>query len=69
MPNPLAKRSKSHVICVYTDDSDDEVDVMRVRQSLRVLGFDQPIPYKTDVATHAGEYKVLGSKNISRYFA
>lgn len=68
MPNPLAKRGKSHVICVYTDDADDEADVVRVREVLRELGFDQPIPYKTDAATEAGEYKAHGDKNISKYF-
>ncbi len=40
-----------HVICVYTYDYKDDKDVRRVRDKLRLLGFEKKIPYKTDEAT------------------
>ena len=52
-PDPTKK-----VICVYTYDCEDREDVMRVRQALRDLGFDRPMPYKTDKATLEGRYWV-----------
>lgn len=66
-PNANAVNSNKHVICVYTYDSDDEEDVMRVRATLRELGFEAPISYKTDQATDDGRYEVRGSKGISKY--
>jgi hypothetical protein len=33
-PNPLAIHKEKRVICVYTSDSEDETDVMRVRADL-----------------------------------
>jgi len=46
-----------HVICVYTGDAGNKEDVMRVREKLRELGIaEDPIPYKTDSATLAGNY-------------
>lgn len=41
----------SYVICVYTPDYQDLDDVMRVRKVLRDLGFEKPMPYKTDIET------------------
>src|SRR2546425_12674646 len=46
-PNPNAVDPSHRVICVYTYDSEDEDDVMRVREELRRLGFTDKIPYKT----------------------
>ena len=66
-PNPNASRRDRHVICVYTRDSKDEADVMRVREELRRLGFIATIPYKTDEATLAGRYAVRGDRRISKY--
>ena len=68
LPNPNAADPTKRVICVYTYDSDDREDVMRVRQALRDLGFDRPMPYKTDQATLEGRYQVNGHKRISLYY-
>lgn len=45
---------RQHVICVYTYDSNDYEDVMRVREELRKIGITQPLGYKTDADTAAG---------------
>ena len=66
-PNANTANPSKHVVCVYTYDADDEQDVMRVRATLREIGFEAPISYKTDEATDAGEYEVRGSKGISKY--
>ena len=49
-------KTNSYVICVYTYDSRDENDVMRVRDNLKKAGFDTPIPYKRDIETKKGIY-------------
>jgi len=67
-PNPNATNPSTKVICVYTYDHEDESDVMRVREELRRLGFVSKMPYKTDEATHAGQYRVRGDKAISKYY-
>ncbi len=67
-PNPNSADPSHNVICVYTYDSDDESDVMRVREELRGLGFVNEIPYKTDEATLSGTYRNRGGRNISRYY-
>ena len=67
-PNPNAADSENHVICVYTYDSDDVDDVMRIRDELRKLGFVNKIPYKTDEATVAGRYRVRGHRRVSKYY-
>lgn len=66
--NPNARDRSTKVICVYTYDHEDEKDVMRVREELRRLGFDNKIPYKTDEATRAGKYQVKGDSRISKYY-
>jgi hypothetical protein len=68
LPNPNAIDPTLKVICVYTYDAADREDVLRVRQALRDLGFDRPIPYKTDWATLDGRYRVKGDERISLYF-
>jgi hypothetical protein len=40
-----------HVVCVYTYDSRVMDDVMRVREDLRSIGFDEPLNYKRDIET------------------
>jgi hypothetical protein len=55
------------VICVYTNNADDEDDIMRVRKALRKLGIKQKLPYKTNLATKQGEYASEG-KRISKYY-
>ena len=66
--NPNARDRSTKVICVYTYDYEDEEDVMRVREELRRLGFDNKIPYKTDEATLSGKYQVKGESRISKYY-
>ncbi len=65
---PNSKSKRQHVICVYTKNYTDEADVMRVREYLRILGFNKSLPYKTDEDTRAGKYASIGSKNISKYY-
>ncbi len=67
-PNPNATDPENHVVCVYTYDSDDVGDVMRIREELRGLGFEGKIPYKTDEATIEGKYRVRGNTRVSKYY-
>jgi hypothetical protein len=53
MRNPKADPDE-HVICVYSYDSNDEADVIRIREALRKIGISQPLGYKTDEDTAAG---------------
>ena len=64
VPNPVYKKP---VICVYTDDCDDEADVMRVRAELRQLGFTLELFYKEDTKTREGVYARKGDRNIAKY--
>jgi hypothetical protein len=66
-PNPNSKNPSTHVICVFTYDSEDKADVRRVRKSLRRLGVFNKISYKTDSATFGGKYAKSGSKKTSLY--
>jgi len=66
--NPNVKDKDTKVICVYTYDSDDEDDVMRIRNEIRKLGFVKKLPYKTDHATVSGKYEVRGHVKISKYY-
>lgn len=66
-PNRNATDPDIKVMCVYTQDYRDETDVMRIRELLRKLGYDYPIPYKTDVATREKRYAYKGQKT-SLYF-
>jgi hypothetical protein len=66
-PNPHAQTPERRVICVYTYDSEDRSDVMRIREELRRLGVPEKIPYKTDADTLAGKYRTKGHRNISKY--
>jgi superfamily II DNA or RNA helicase len=59
--------ARSMVICVYTYDSEDEADVMRVRATLREAGFGQKLTYKTDRATLDGQYYEPGRPRVSRW--
>jgi hypothetical protein len=64
----LGEQGKDYVICVYTKNWKKEDDVMRVREVLRDLGFEKPLPYKTDEDTLKGKYANKGHKGISKYF-
>jgi hypothetical protein len=66
--NPNAASSKAKVICVYTYDWTDEVDVMRIRHELHQLGITRKIPYKADEDTESGKYANQGTKRISKYY-
>ena len=39
------------LICVYTHDWSDTEDVQKIRQTLREIGFTQPLKYKRDIET------------------
>jgi Bles03-like protein len=69
-PSPLAIDQVNKVVCVYTYDSDDVEDVMRVRKELRGMGVVEKIGYKTDAMTMAGKYVIKGAKpeEIRKYF-
>ena len=66
-PNPDSRDNRK-VIYVYTKDWADEVDVMRVREKLRELGFVDRIGYKRNIETFAGEYAKKG-KRVTYYSA
>ncbi|MEN6395907.1 MAG: putative phosphothreonine lyase domain-containing protein [Methanoregula sp.] len=66
-PNPDSRDSR-RVIYVYTKDWAYEVDVMRVRENLRKLGFVDRIGYKRNIETFAGEYAHKG-KRVTYYSA
>ena len=67
-PNPLAGKSRAHVICVYTYDWTDENDVKRIREKLRKLGITNKISYKADEDTLKGKYRITGHRRISKYY-
>jgi hypothetical protein len=68
-PNKLSKNKWIKVICVYTYDSADHLDVKRVRDHLRTLGFEKKLSYKTDQATSEGRYRTSGdSMPISLFY-
>jgi hypothetical protein len=46
----------TRVICVYTYDFNDKVDVLRVRERLLKIGFADRLNYKTDEQSIAGVY-------------
>lgn len=50
----------SYVICVYTYNSEDMEDVLRIREGLKSIGFDSPLKYKRDIETRNHVY---GSEN------
>jgi len=50
------------VIYVFTENWEDEEDVMRVRNELKELGFTDRIGYKRNMDTYAGEYREKGKR-------
>lgn len=52
--------NNSYVICIYTYNSNDKEDVLRVRESLSKNGFNTPLKYKRDIETIN---RVYGSDN------
>lgn len=67
-PNPNSLSPNQRVICVYTYDHEDESDVKRIREELRMLGMTHKIPYKTDEDTRSGKYRKTGEKRVSKYY-
>jgi len=66
-PNPESRDSRK-VIYIYTKNWADETDVMRVRETLRTLGFIERIGYKRNIETFAGQYAKKG-KRVTYYSA
>ena len=66
--NPNATSPNQKVICVYTYNWEDEIDVRKIREELRKLGITQKIPYKADKDTLEGKYAKRGHKKISKYY-
>ena len=64
-PNPESRDNRK-VIYVYTKNWADETDVMRVREKLRTLGFNERIGYKRNIETFAGQYAKKG-KRVTYY--
>jgi hypothetical protein len=60
-PNPDSRDTRK-VIYVYTENWEDEEDVMRVRAVLTELGVEQRIGYKRNIETYLGEYSEKGKK-------
>jgi len=67
--NRNAVRKEYKVICVYTYDSDDREDVVRVLKALREIGIRDKMYYKEDEATVSGQYSFnSGGKSVSKYW-
>ena len=66
-PNPDS-RDERYVVYVYTRDWADEVDVMRVRERLRDIGFVDRLGYKRNIETYRGEYSEEG-RRVTYYSA
>jgi hypothetical protein len=66
-PNPDSRDDRK-VIFVYTRDWQDEADVMRARERLRELGYEERLGYKRNIETYKGEYSKKG-KRVTYYSA
>jgi len=60
-------KGKSYVICVYTKDFLDEVDVWRVREELLSEGYDESLCYKPDLYTYLNIYSGTSMIKPCRY--
>lgn len=67
--NPNAIKEDEKVICIYTYDSEDRVDVLRVLKELRGLGIDNKAFYKEDATTRSHQYSFNTSKPVTKYWA
>jgi hypothetical protein len=69
-PNANAVEPDRKVICIYTYDSEDKDDVLRILTSLREdLGIMRKAFYKEDIATYARRYSFNTKGPVSRYWA
>ncbi len=62
----LQKKEK-YLICVYTPNYLDAVDVMNVRKKLREMGFSKTLYYKPDIYTYLGIYTKNPHVKASKY--
>ena len=69
-PNPIEVHPDEKAICVYTYDSEDREDVLRILRSLREdLGILHKAMYKLDRDTRAGKYSFNSKRPVSKYWA
>lgn len=54
-PEPSQSKG-THVICIYTYDSDDKADLLRILTHLRGMSINHSAMYKENRETHAGNY-------------
>ena len=57
-PKNAARYKGTYLICVYTHEWRNEVDVMRVREILRGMGVTEELGYKRDLDTVNQVYNV-----------
>ena len=63
-PNPNASDLSIKVICVYTEDFNDKLDVDRIAKAIRSLGIENKLIYKFD--RDIGKYSKDGFANLSQ---
>jgi len=63
----LKHKKSQFVVCVYTPSYLDFEDVKRVRDDLRVLGFNKKLCYKPDIYTYLGIYYKTTPLSSCRY--
>jgi hypothetical protein len=69
-PSPNAVKPDHKVICIYTYDSEDKDDVLRILTSLREdLGVQHKAFYKEDNVTRSGDYRFNTRGPVSKYWA
>jgi len=61
------RKTKMYVICVYTYNFLDLVDVKRVREKLRTFYFNEELCYKPDIYSYLGIYYRKASLSPCRY--
>jgi len=62
--NPNAFDETMKVICVYTEDFNDKMDIDRIAKAIRSLGIDNKLIYKLD--KDIGKYHKDGFTNLSQ---
>ena len=68
-PSPFRRAAGQHVICVYTQSLEDEVDVLRVAKRLVTTAELKKarISYKSDAQTLEGEYSWNAADGVALY--
>ena len=61
-PNPNARDKEMRVICVFTEDFNDQKDVRRIEKELRALGVKNRMIYKLD--RDVGKYTHRGDQGL-----